>query len=64
MRESIVAIIFLPVMLMFLVGFYILIGIGWALILVVGMIKGTIDFLRTIDYGMSYEIKTKRKKIK
>ena len=66
MRENILAILFIPVLLMFLIGFYILVGFGWFIILMIGLTRMAINYFNRIDFGFDkdYGIKrTKRKEI-
>ena len=66
MRENILAILFIPVLLLFLIGFYILVGFGWIIILMIGLTRMSISYFKRIDFGFDkdYGIKrTKRKEI-
>ena len=63
-KENILAILFIPVLLMFLVGFYILVGFGWAIMLMIGLTRMVINFFSKVDYGFDkdYGIKTTKRK--
>ena len=64
MRENILAILFIPIILLFLIGFYILVGFGWLIILLIGLTRMAIDYFKTIDFGFDrdFGIKNRRKK--
>jgi len=64
MRENILAILFIPIIFLFLVGFYILVGFGWLIILLIGLTRMAIDYFKTIDFGFDrdFGIKNRRKK--
>ncbi len=64
MRENILAILFIPIIFLFLVGFYILVGFGWLIILLIGLTRMAIDYFKTIDFGFDrdFDIKNRRKK--
>jgi len=64
MRENILAILFIPILLMFLIGFYILIGFGWLIVLLIGLTRMAIDLFKRIDFGFDrdFGIKTTKRK--
>ena len=64
MRENILAILFIPVLLLFLLGFYILVGFGWIIILMIGLTRMSINYFKRIDFGFDrdFGIKTTKRK--
>ena len=64
MRENILAILFIPIILLFLIGFYILVGFGWLIILLIGLTRMAIRYFKRVDFGFDrdFGIKNRRKK--
>ena len=64
MRENILAILFIPIIFLFLVGFYILVGFGWLIILLIGLTRMSVNYFKRVDFGFDrdFGIKNRRKK--
>ena len=61
MRENILAILFIPIILLFLIGFYILVGFGWLIILLIGLTRMSVNYFKRVDFGFDRDFGIKNK---
>ena len=59
-KDDIIAILLIPAIAVFLIGFYMFIGIFWIGSFIIGGLLFLYEKLRDIDFGFDYDIRSKK----